>query len=585
MAKITKPQEKAKTRNPIPNYVYVLAMALIFAVIYPFIFDKKVNLGGDNAGYYILGKALSTGQGYTDIHQPGAPAHNHFPPGYPVLLGIAMVFTDSIFSLKILSGLFLLGTALLLFKVFHRLTDNKAMAFTGAVLLLFNEHLLGYSTIMMSEVPYTFFASLAVLLFMNLHDSKKPFFKDFNFYGLLLVSSFAFHIRTAGIALVAGVMLFMLINKNWKLFAAYVGGFVALGLPWFFRGQSMGGSSYLRQLFLINPYRPEEGAMGIGDWFNRFGTNLLRYLEKEIPNGIFPSIEVSYGENGTGNLLAGIFITAIIIFGLIKIPRYRWLIIGYFAGSFGILLLWPEVWFGVRFVLPLIPMLLFLFVWGVHQALNLALNKMGIGQPNPMLFLVLIIVFLPQVKYLNEKSKAPYEQKFKVYFEVAAWANNNLPADAVISTRKPGLFYLFANRTVTDFANTPDYNEFFDFWKDRGVTHVVLDQLGYSQTGRYLWPAIQDNPEKFTTLHSLPNPDTYILSFNHMYGYTGEWLIEEKEGMFTHTKQGQGIFNYTDGSVYEGQWQNNQPNGLGTKKYPNGQTQTGQWENGTLLNE
>ena len=41
----------------------------------------------DGAGYAVLGLALSTGQGYREIHTPGRAHHSHYPPGYPLALG------------------------------------------------------------------------------------------------------------------------------------------------------------------------------------------------------------------------------------------------------------------------------------------------------------------------------------------------------------------------------------------------------------------------------------------------------------------------------------------------------------------
>ncbi|WP_435009376.1 ArnT family glycosyltransferase [Tundrisphaera lichenicola] len=41
----------------------------------------------DGAGYAVLGLALSTGQGYREIHTPGRERHTHYPPGYPLALG------------------------------------------------------------------------------------------------------------------------------------------------------------------------------------------------------------------------------------------------------------------------------------------------------------------------------------------------------------------------------------------------------------------------------------------------------------------------------------------------------------------
>ena len=46
--------------------------------------------------------------------------------------------------------------------------------------------------------------------------------------------------------------------------------------------------------------------------------------------------------------------------GLIKLKKYRWAVGGYIFATFGILFLWPEIWNGIRFVLALVPLLIFL---------------------------------------------------------------------------------------------------------------------------------------------------------------------------------------------------------------------------------
>jgi len=46
------------------------------------------------------------------------------------------------------------------------------------------------------------------------------------------------------------------------------------------------------------------------------------------------------------------------------------------------------------------------------------------------------------------------------------------------------------------------------------VDFVVLEQLGYSSTGRYLYPAIMKHPDLFQPVMQLQNPDTYLLAFN-----------------------------------------------------------------------
>ena len=46
---------------------------------------------------------------------------------------------------------------------------------------------------------------------------------------------------------------------------------------------------------------------------------------------------------------------------------------------------------------------------------------------------------------------------------------------------------------------------------EKQVDYVVLEQLGYSSTYRYLLPAIQNNSDKFEVIQKLAEPDTYLL--------------------------------------------------------------------------
>jgi len=542
------------------HWIFSGILFLIFFFAYQYTFDSKLDLGGDNGGYYILGKAISTGQGYTNIHYIGNPPHSHFPPGYPALVAIFMFISDSVIFIKIMNGLLLAGSTLLMYRIFFKVTENPQLSFVSSTLILLNMHLLKYSTIMMSEIPFLFFGSLTLLLFLN-SSEKEQFYKSPSFYGLVLTSAFAFHIRTAGITLIGGILLSLLIKKNWKYLVSYFVGFVALAIPWVLRNKTVGAKSkYAEVLMKINPYRPDQGNMELGDWFTRIGNNLSRYISMEIPHGIFPGAKVDYSPTANdGQWALGFICLVLIVFGLVKLKNHRTLFIGYIGGTFGILLLWPDVWFGVRFMLPLIPLFLFLILYGIYEIIALASVKMNLSKKlSPLFLLILAFFFLPQLKELNSSAKTSYPKRFNNYFKMGAWANKNLPKDAVIVTRKPNLFYLTAKRKLTNFRSTPDFNNLLDGMQEKGATHVVLDQLGFSQTSRYLYPVIQGNPEKFQAINTISNPDTYILSYNYDAGYHGEWLeSKDADGRLNSVKHGQGVMKNAQGQVYqEGEWQN-----------------------------
>ena len=76
------PKSTIKTHS----IIILLVMAVAFTGVYASILDKKIDLNGDNGNYYMLGKALATGQGYVNINSFQKHLHKHFPPGYPLLI-------------------------------------------------------------------------------------------------------------------------------------------------------------------------------------------------------------------------------------------------------------------------------------------------------------------------------------------------------------------------------------------------------------------------------------------------------------------------------------------------------------------
>ena len=140
-------------------------------------FDRKVHLGGDNAGYYIYGKSIAKGEGYKAIHTKDKVRANHFPPGYPALIAVVMkTFSGKIDTIKSANGFFMWAALFALFFLFRALTKNIHLSFVACMLTLLNFHMLEYSTIMMSEISFVLFSVLSLLLFV-LTDFSKTFYK------------------------------------------------------------------------------------------------------------------------------------------------------------------------------------------------------------------------------------------------------------------------------------------------------------------------------------------------------------------------------------------------------------------------
>ena len=119
----------------------------------------------------------------------------------------------------------------------------------------------------------------------------------------------------------------------------------------------------------------------------------------------------------------------------------------------------------------------------------------------------------PSLKKLKLQAKSPYPDKYKNYFELAAWIRENAPDSFVTVCRKGQLFYLFSRKYTSGYKNTLNQEEQINYLKKVGADYVVLEQLGYSSTGRYLYPAIKRYPAKFKIIKHIKNPDTYLMKF------------------------------------------------------------------------
>lgn len=600
-------------------------LSLVFLGVFQRIKDERVFLGGDNADYYVLARSIAQGDGFSNVSTPDKPPGNHFPPGYPFLMAAMMkVGITGLTTLTWMNGLFLWAALMLLFVVFKRWSGDVWLSALAVLLAMFNAHLLQYATIMMSEVPYLL--CMAAVLFAYggwLRDPDGP--RRWYWLGaMVLVSILMLYIRTAGIAVVGALGLHMLLLRHWRLAFLYVGVVLLSQVPWQVRSQRLGGSSYTKQLLSVNPYRPELGAMKVADWKDRVWANTKRYFVREVPGAIMPwtsragNFPVNWGREWPMAALLAV----LLVVGLGGITaRWRSLVIALMAMNGFILLLWPQVWFGVRFILPLLPLLVFLALLGAYMPLSKLATRLN--RPAWLAWVVVVPLAIAYLVPLNAKALLsgrdytnerimelakeyvlrmdnrrkvchafsvaalevdrtnPYADKFNEYIQMARWVRANTPRDAstVVCCRKQALFYLFADRYVTGFAKELDPTAVIADLQQRGVSHVVVDQMGFADVGRYLVPAIQRDAAKFPMLHSIPgrmNPQqvTYLLGFKPELGYHGPW----EKGL----KHGQGRWAGGDGSTFEGTWVNDTIRGEGVMTRADGVRIEGRWDNGQL---
>ena len=492
------------------NLVHLTIIILTGIMSCWYTYEKKVELLGDNANYYILGKALAHGEGFVTVSHPKKPRHNHYPPGYPAIMTPVLLLTgDSIQAVKVFNCLLLLGSLVILYLLASRWL-SPVLALVITIFCLLNSHLLFYGSIMMSEIPYLFFSLLTIWLFTKTGSAFR--WGDKYIYLTLAALVITYYIRALGVALFLGMVIHLLVNRQWKQSIFYAAGLILLVMPWSIRSADLGGSSYMNQLKMLNPYQPSLGEAEFSDYVARIGENVQRYITKEIPSAFYPSIDPAYQQPADmGDWLFGLILIGVGLAGCWLIRPYRFLLLGYLLATFGILMLWPQVWYGVRFLVPVIP-LLYLAAGGAIAYLLYNKLKQPAGDWKPFLLLLFIIPLFAPLKKLHDDAASPYHPAWESYFRAASWINKNVPEGAVISSGKPSLFYLYAQRPVMRYLFTENEETLLQNLEENDVDYVIIDQV-YGNTIKYLLPVVQNNRDRFEVVHQVKNPDTFILKF------------------------------------------------------------------------
>lgn len=574
--------KKVKKKAKIITIIYSVILLFSLLNVYNKTLDKKISVLGDNIYYYVLGQSLANNEGYVNTYDINKSYHNQFPPGYPVIIGfVSKFFSNDVVLLKQVNGVFLALSIALLFVLVYYFTSNLHLAFITSLYTIFNFQILYYSGIMMSEIPFLFFSFLSFFALIKI-DFSIPFYKNWKFLMLIFLVAACYYIKTIGIALFAAILVFLFIKKYWQYALSFAGVFFVLVLPWQIRNSNIGGGGYMSKMMLKNIYRPEDGAMDLWGWLVRFSVNFERYVSREIPSALFNFIDISnYKESiSVQEWIFGLVVLAFIIFGLIKMVKLREVILLYIVFSMGILLLWPEVWNGPRFLFTLIPIFTFLFVLGVIKLIFLMIEKWGkIANETPYYIGLSFFCLISIGMYSNEsitkfetKKNNAYNPRYAKYFELAKWTGRNTPDTSLICCRKPLLFYFHSKRFVTGFGNISNEEKMIESFIDKNIDYVVYESLGFSTTARYLYPVLTKYPTKFKFIRGNNNPNTALFKFQPEYGYWGEWkqldIAEEFADSVIasdrkYVKEGMGSYLWENDDKYEGEWQNNLRHGNG----------------------
>ena len=176
----------------------------------------------------------------------------------------------------------------------------------------------------------------------------------------------------------------------------------------------------------------------------------------------------------------------------------------------GIVLLWP--WPGDRFLVPIVPVLVLLGVWAVLQIRD----RLAGGHVGRLVvwgcFLVCVSGQIGGVKRLVDYAAADYPPPWLRYYQAGQWLKANAPEDAIVLCRKGYWMYIVSGRRCVGFPFDEPAKVLAHMEREK-VDYVVLESLGFPQTGQYLYPAIKEYESRFQVVWHDPVVPTFVLRF------------------------------------------------------------------------
>lgn len=477
----------------------LLAGAVLFlaAVAVAGAFVTAPHNGGDNAGYVSLAYSLVHDGSYRDLYDPAGLPHTKYPPLFPLLLAVLVAAGvkgwAGLKSVAALSTVAAVGFTYLLAR--RRL--GGAWAAGVAVVLAFSSAVVYYSHWVLSDPT---FLALTVAALWALEDGRTRLVAA----GVAL-AGLAYFTRSAGLPLLAALGLWLVLERRWRTLAASAG---ALGVPallWWLRARGVGGVAYVSEFWLADPYDPSRGTVGPTGLLARAVGNTASYLTAHIPGGVV-------GGSGTFAAGVGVLLAGVALLGWVGAVRRRPGPVELFLPLYaGLILLWPEVWSGDRFALPLYPLL---FLFAAHA---LKEGPLPVRARVPAAVALLALLLLPamrgwagsarQASACNAAVRASgpwacYGPRMARFAEAAAWAGENLPAGSAVMSRKPRIFFVLSGVPSRTFPFVDDPDVQLAEADAVGARYVLLDPLD-GLASRYVGGAIRARPGAFCHVQTL----------------------------------------------------------------------------------
>ena len=465
-------------------------------------FTPVPHTGGDNSGYVSLAHGLLTTGTYTDVFDPEGLPHTKYPPVYPALLAVLIGLGARTWVALKMTAVVPTVLAVALTFLWSERRIGTLGAGAVAVVLALSSGFVYYSHWILSDPLFVMLTVGALYCLARADEAlvkEKPA-TTWLVAGVVAVG-LAYFTRSAGLPLVVALLGWLALRRRWRTLGA---SFIGLGLPmaaWWLRGRGEGVGQYAAEFWMVDPYDPAAGTIGVLDLPGRVLENLLSYVLQHGPAGVV-------GQGGPSLPQIGVVLTIAAVAGWLLAMQRR---VGpadlFFPLYVGLILLWPAVWGGDRFALPLYPLV---FTYGA-VALLVATSRVPAAGRRALAVAVSFGLLLPAgASWLDATRQASacariadergpwacYGTRVEHFVAAATWSATGLPDGASVLSRKPRHFYALSGHPSRAFPFEVDPAAHLALADRLGARYVLLDQWD-GLAARYLGAAVRGMPGAF----------------------------------------------------------------------------------------
>ncbi len=228
-----------KTAHKIYALLAILVLGFITCLYVQSIDTENMGFTHDDGVYAIVGKSLALGKGFKLLHVIGQPGQIKYPFIYPLILSVVWFFSphfpENLPALLYMTIAFTIASCWLMFIWMKDCQKMPGwLVLTLAVIIPTNFYFIYFFSMVMSEAPYLFFTLLILWYFHRITQTAQPLQKK-DLFWLVTLSSLCFLTRVLGLAMMAGIGIWLLLNRQWKNALIYGLGCLFTGiLPWVF---------------------------------------------------------------------------------------------------------------------------------------------------------------------------------------------------------------------------------------------------------------------------------------------------------------------------------------------------------------